>query len=151
MTATLALAPFDAYAALAAFGKGRTDAGGLASFIGLCRAETDGAAVATLWLDHYPGFTEAALDGLEAEARRRWALLDCLVVHRAGEIFPGEAIVLVAALSAHRAEALAATQFLIDALKTDAPFWKRETGPAGVRWIDARTEDAARRARWSER
>jgi molybdopterin synthase catalytic subunit len=148
MAARVALAPFDPYAELAAFAGARADAGGLASFIGICRDRTDGAAVETLWLDHYPGFTESALQELERTARERWALLDCLIVHRAGAIAPAEPIVLVATLSAHRTPALEATHFLIDALKTDAPFWKREGGPEGERWIEASAGDEDARQRW---
>lgn len=136
----------DPAAELAAFSAGRTDAGALASFIGLCRGE-DGA-VAALELDHYPGFTESEIARIEAEARQRFAVLDVLIVHRAGWIEAGAPVVLVAVLAAHRKAALHAVDFLMDYLKTDAPFWKRETGPGGGRWIEPSADDHGARAAW---
>lgn len=144
----VATAPFVAERELAAFSAGRTDAGALASFVGLCRAE--GGAVATLELDYYPGFTESEIARIAAEAKSKFDVLDLLVIHRAGVIAPGEPIVLVAALSAHRKAALAAVDFLMDYLKTSAPFWKRETGPGGERWIEPTQDDYAARDAWKE-
>ena len=141
-------APFDPQAELSTFSAGRADAGALASFVGLCRAEAGG--VATLELDHYPGFTEAAIEEIDAQARARFDLIDTLVIHRAGKIAPGEVIVLAAALSAHRKPALAAVDFLMDYLKTGAPFWKRETGPAGERWVEPTSEDYRARDAWTK-
>lgn len=137
---------FDPQAELAAFGAGRGDAGALASFIGLCRNE--GGAVAALELEHYPGFTESEIERIEAQARDRFALLDVLIVHRVGRIEAGAPIVLVAVLAAHRKPALHAVDFLMDHLKTDAPFWKRETGAGGERWIESSAEDRGARAAW---
>ena len=143
-------APFDPQAEIAAFTAGRDDAGALVSFVGSCRAANGGAAVEELRIDHYPGFTEAEISRLADEISRRFDCPDLLVVHRVGAIRPGEAIVLVAALSVHRANAFDAVRVLMDYLKTDAPLWKKETGPQGARWIEPRPEDHARRVRAEE-
>lgn len=145
MAVRLALEPFDPQAETARFAAGRDDAGALVSFVGLCRAATDGAGVEELRIDHYPGFTEKEIARLTAETSRRFDCPDILVVHRVGRIKPGEAIVLVAALSVHRASAFDAVKVLMDYLKTDAPLWKKETGPSGSRWIEPRAQDDARR------
>jgi molybdopterin synthase catalytic subunit len=145
MTVRLAPEPFDAQAEIARFCTGRDDAGALVSFVGLCRAATDGASVEELRIDHYPGFTEKEIARLTEETGHRFDCPDLLVVHRVGRIKPGEAIVLVAALSIHRASAFEAVKVLMDYLKTDAPLWKKETGPGGARWIEPRAEDHARR------
>ena len=136
---------FDPQAEIAAFTRGRDDAGALASFVGYCRAVTDGVPVQELRIDHYPGFTEKEIMRLAEETSRRFQCPDLLVVHRIGAIRPGEAIVLVAALSTHRSDAFEAVRILMDYLKTDAPLWKKETGPGGARWIEPRSEDYARR------
>ena len=136
---------FDPQAETARFTAGRDDAGALVSFVGLCRTATDDAAVEELRIDHYPGFTEKEIARLAEETGRRFDCPDLLVVHRVGRIRPGEAVVLVAALSVHRANAFDAVRVLMDYLKTDAPLWKKETGPSGARWIEPRTEDHARR------
>src|SRR5882724_596304 len=138
--------PFDPQAEIAAFTAGRDDAGALVSFVGYCRAANDGVAVQELRIDHYPGFTEREISRLAEEVSRRFECPDLLVVHRVGTIRPGEAIVLVAALSTHRANAFDAVRVLMDYLKTDAPLWKKETGPQGARWIEPRPEDHARRS-----
>ena len=139
-------APFDLAAESAALAAGRTDLGGIASFVGVCRAD-DG--VAALVLEHYPGMTERALAGIAAEAARRWPLAGCTIIHRVGRMAPGDPIVLVLTASAHRAAALEACAFLMDWLKTRAPFWKREELADGSeRWVDARHEDEAATARW---
>lgn len=144
--------PFDPGAELAAFARGRTDVGGIATFVGLVRDEHAGQPVAAMTLEHYPGMTERALAGIEAEARARWPLQDALVVHRYGRMAPGEPIVLVATASAHRAAALESCAFLIDWLKTKAPFWKLEETAAGEeRWVEARAGDDAAAARWERR
>ena len=141
--------PFDPGAELASFARGRTDVGGIATFVGLVRDEHAGEPVTAMTLEHYPGMTERRLAEIEAEARRRWPLLDTLVLHRVGRMLPGEPIVLVAAASAHRAAALEACAFLIDWLKTRAPFWKLEETPGGgERWVEARESDDAAAARW---
>jgi molybdopterin synthase catalytic subunit len=139
-------APFDLAAETAALSAGRVDVGGIASFLGLCRAD-DG--LAALVLEHYPGMTERALAGIVAEAEARWPLTGCTVIHRVGRILPGEPIVLVLAASRHRTAALEACAFLIDWLKTGAPFWKREEFADGQsRWVEARASDDAATAKW---
>lgn len=139
-------AAFDPQAETASFTAGRDDAGALVSFVGLCRSETDGADVKELRIDHYPGFTEKEIARLAAKVGKRFDCPDLLVVHRVGVIHPGEAIVLVAALSTHRGNAFEAVRVLMDYLKTDAPLWKKESGAQGARWIEPRTQDHARRA-----
>ena len=146
MPIRLALEPFDPQAETARFAAGRDDAGALVSFVGLCRAATDGTPVKELRIDHYPGFTEKEIARLTEETARRFDCPDLLVVHRAGRIEPGEAIVLVAALSVHRANAFEAVKVLMDYLKTDAPLWKKESGPDGTRWIEPTDHDHARRS-----
>jgi molybdopterin synthase catalytic subunit len=136
---------FDPQQEIAAFTAGRDDAGALVSFVGYCRASTDGAPVQELRIDHYPGFTEKEIAHLAEEVSCRFDCPDLLVVHRVGVIRPGEAIVLVAALSVHRANGFEAVRVLMDYLKTDAPLWKKESGPDGARWIEPRPEDHARR------
>jgi molybdopterin synthase catalytic subunit len=141
-------AGFDLAVESALLTAGRTDVGGLASFVGLCRAD-DG--LAALVLEHYPGMTERALAKIAAEACARWPLTGCTVVHRVGRIVPGEPIVLVLTASAHRTAALEACAFLIDWLKTGAPFWKREEFADGAtRWVEAKATDDAAAARWAE-
>ena len=122
--------------------------GAVASFIGVVRDLNDGADVATMTLEHYPGMTEKALEGIVARAKSRWDLYDVLVIHRVGELKPTDQIVLVVVTSAHRGEAFAACEFVMDYLKTEAPFWKKETTPEGTRWVDARDSDDAARERW---
>ena len=141
--------PFDAGALLSDFSRGRTASGGVVSFTGLARAATDNQPVGTLELDAYPGFTEPAIAAMEAQARARFAVQDLLIVHRYGPIAPGEAIVFVAAAAEHRRAAFQAADFLMDYLKTRAPFWKKETGPAGERWIEPRPSDYDDLERWS--
>ncbi len=136
---------FDPQAEIAAFTAGRDDAGALVSFVGTCRATTGDVAVDELRIDYYPGFTEKEIMRLAEQTSRRFQCPDLLVVHRVGAIRPGEAIVLVAALSTHRSDAFEAVRILMDYLKTDAPLWKKETGPGGARWIEPRAEDYARR------
>jgi len=137
--------PFDTGAELARLIAGRTDIGGIGAFVGVVR----GAELAALTLEHYPAMTERALAAIAAEAEARWQLLGCTVIHRYGRLAPGEPIVLVLAASAHREPALAATAFLIDWLKTKAPFWKQEEAQNGTRnWVEARQEDDVAAARW---
>jgi len=125
--------------------------GAVASFIGVVRDLNEGAGVATMTLEHYPGMTEKALEDIVAQARARWDLIDVLVIHRVGELKPTDQIVLVVVTSAHRGEAFAACEFVMDYLKTEAPFWKKETTPAGARWVEARDSDDAARERWEVR
>ena len=122
--------------------------GAVASFIGIVRDQNDAATVRTLTLEHYPGMTEKALLGIVDEARRRWSIIDAVVVHRVGKLAPTDQIVLVAVSSAHRGDAFAACEFIIDYLKTQAPFWKKEVTPDGERWVEARTSDDEAAARW---
>ena len=138
---------FDMATESAALTAGRTDIGGVASFLGVCRGDD---ALAAMVLEHYPGMTERALGRIVAEAEARWPLTGCTVIHRVGRILPGEPIVLVLTASAHRAAALESCAFLIDWLKTKAPFWKREEFADGdARWVAAKNDDDAAAARWS--
>lgn len=140
---------FDVSAELARLTAGRADIGGLGSFIGTVRGTAKGAPITAMTLEHYPGMTEAALGRIAAEAERRWSLLGCTVIHRVGRLLPGENIVLVIAAAAHRHAALQATEFLIDWLKTAAPFWKKERFATGEEhWVEAREADDAAVARW---
>ena len=139
---------FDLGAEVAAMRTGRTDIGAIASFVGLARDHNDGSGVQAMTLEHYPGMTEKALAALVEEACARWSLLDVTVIHRVGRLLPGDPIVLVIVASRHRGEAFAACEFIMDALKTRAPFWKKEETPTGERWVDARASDAAAAARW---
>nr|WP_314074972.1 molybdenum cofactor biosynthesis protein MoaE [uncultured Roseococcus sp.] len=139
-------APFDAAAENAALSAGRTDIGAIASFVGLCRSD-DG--LSAMVLEHYPAMTERALARLVAEAEARWPLTGCTVIHRVGRLEPGAPIVLVLTASSHRAAALESCAFLIDWLKTKAPFWKREEFAAGgARWVEAKAGDDAAAERW---
>jgi molybdopterin synthase catalytic subunit len=122
--------------------------GGVASFVGLVRDMAEGAAVGAMTLEHYPGMTEKKLAEIEAEACRRWPLEASLIIHRYGRLEPGERIVLVVTASPHRAAALESCQFLIDWLKTKAPFWKLEETPSGGKWVDARDSDDTAARRW---
>ncbi len=140
---------FDIGAELAALTAGRGDIGGIASFVGLVRDMAEAGAIGAMTLEHYPGMTEKKLAEIEAEANRRWPLTASLIVHRYGRLEPGERIVLVATASAHRAAALESCQFLIDWLKTQAPFWKLEETAAGSRWVAAREGDEAAAKRWT--
>lgn len=140
---------FDPHAEVAALQHGRAEAGACASFVGSVRASAHGAEVTALELEHYPGFTEKQIAAMDAEARARFDLVDTLVIHRYGRMAPGEAIVLVAALSKHRRDALQAVDYLMDRLKTEAPFWKREVRPEGAEWIEPREQDTSDRARWN--
>ena len=139
---------FDAGAEIAGLRRGDPKVGAVAAFIGVARDVNDGAPVATLSLEHYPGMTERALDGIVAEARARWRLIDALVIHRVGELKPTDQIVLVAVTSEHRGDAFAACEFIMDYLKTRAPFWKKEATSEGERWVEARSDDDDAAARW---
>jgi molybdopterin synthase catalytic subunit len=140
--------PFDAGREIAALTEGRRDVGAVATFIGCVRDLNEGADVRRMTLEHYPGMTERALEEICDEAMKRWDLIDLRVVHRVGPLEPGEAIVLVAVSSAHRGEAFAACEFVMDYLKTRAPFWKKEETPEGARWVEARSSDDEAAARW---
>ena len=142
-------AAFDAGREIAALTEGRRDVGAVATFVGLVRDQNEGAAVSRMTLEHYPGMTERALADICDEAARRWELIGARVVHRVGPLEPGDAIVLVAVASAHRGEAFAACEFIMDFLKTRAPFWKKEETPSGPRWVEARASDDEAAGRWS--
>ena len=124
--------------------------GAVAGFVGYVRDYNDGAAVAGMYLEHYPGMTEKALEKIVEEARQRWPLLNVKVIHRVGELLPGDPIVFVGIASAHREAAFDACRFIMDYLKTRAPFWKREATPTGERWVDERAGDHTAAARWQE-
>ena len=140
--------PFDVGAEIDALCAGNPAIGAVASFIGLVRDVNDGDAVAGMALEHYPGMTEKALEGIVREARERWDLFGVRVVHRVGTLEPSDAIVLVAVASAHRGDAFEACQFIMDFLKTRAPFWKKERLPDGSRWVAARSSDDTAARRW---
>ena len=140
---------FDPGVEMAAMRLGNRKIGAIASFVGIVRDLNEGSDVAELTLEHYPGMTEKALEKIVADARARWDIYDALVVHRVGTLKPTDQIVLVVVASAHRGEAFQACEFLMDYLKTRAPFWKKEKTPDGTRWVDARTADDAAAERWS--
>ncbi len=141
---------FDVGAEIAALSAGRADIGGIGCFVGTVRDTAGGRRIVAMTLEHFPGMTERAMADIAAEAGRRFALLGCTLIHRVGTLLPGEAIVLVLAASAHRQAALDATSFLIDWLKTGAPFWKKEDFADGTdAWVAAREEDDRAAARWS--
>jgi molybdopterin synthase catalytic subunit len=141
---------FDVGAELEKLAAGNHQVGGVASFIGLVRdiAPKGSATASAMTLEHYPGMTERRLAEIEAEAQRRWPLAASLIIHRYGRLEPGDRIVLVATASSHREAALESCAFLIDWLKTEAPFWKLEEGPEGTRWVEAKGSDDARKAAW---
>jgi molybdopterin synthase catalytic subunit len=141
---------FDVGAELAALKHGKTNIGGSAVFVGTVRDMNVGANVSAMTLEHYPGMTEKALADIETEARRRWPLDETLIVHRFGRMLPGEDIVLVICCSAHREAAFDACRFLMDWLKTKAPFWKLEEGGKGASWVEERHDDHAAAARWDK-
>ena len=151
MTATLCLQrePFDAALVAAELTHGRSDAGALVTFTGICRGEENGEPIAALTLEHYPGMAEAEIERHVVEAVERWPLLGVTVVHRYGRILPGENIVLVATVSSHREAAFSAAEFLMDYLKTRAPFWKQVEKAGGKSWIEAKTIDDVAAERWA--
>ncbi len=149
MAVRVQLEDFDLAAELAGLTRGNRSVGGVVSFVGLVRDMAGGTPITAMTLEHYPGMTERTLAEIEAEARRRWPLEEALIIHRHGRLAPGDQIVLVATASAHRQAAFEACHFLIDWLKTQAPFWKLEDGPAGSRWVEARDGDDTAAARWS--
>jgi molybdopterin synthase catalytic subunit len=148
VTVRVQTADFDAGREIAALRAGDPRVGAVASFIGTVRDVNDASPVATMTLEHYPGMTEKALAAIVAEARARFDILDALVVHRVGELAPTDQIVLVVVTSAHRGDAFDACRFVMDYLKTRAPFWKKERTPQGERWVDARVSDDEAAARW---
>ncbi|MGH6681586.1 MAG: molybdenum cofactor biosynthesis protein MoaE [Bradyrhizobium sp.] len=143
-------ADFDTVREIARLADGRTDVGALVSFSGLCRGEERGAPITALTLEHYPGMAEAEIGRHADEALARWPLRGLTIVHRVGRITPGQNIVLVVTASSHRQAAFEAAEFLMDYLKTSAPFWKRVENAAGTNWVDARADDDAAAARWTK-
>src|SRR5262249_13721251 len=152
MTATIRLQqePFDAAAEARALTHGRTDIGAVVTFTGICRGDENGEPIAALTLDHYPGMAEAEITRHVEAAQRRWSLLGVTVIHRFGRIAPGEDIVLVGTASSHRHDAFAAAEFLMDYLKTRAPFWKRVERADGGTWVEAKSSDDAAADRWTK-
>ena len=142
--------PFDIAAEVTALTAGRTDIGAVVTFTGTVRGEAKGKPIRSMTLEHYPGMTEAELARIEAEANARWPLQGTVIIHRVGELLPGDVIVLVLAASPHRQAAFDAAAFLMDYLKTRAPFWKKETGLDGAgHWVDARAADDDALAKWA--
>ena len=142
-------ADFDVGVELAALRRENPRVGAVASFVGIVRDANEGSDVSELTLEHYPGMTETALAAIVDEARERWAIIDALVIHRVGRLLPTDQIVLVAVAGAHRGEVFAACEFIMDYLKTRAPFWKSELTPQGTHWVDAREADDQAAQRWS--
>jgi molybdopterin synthase catalytic subunit len=139
---------FDVSAELALMRKDNPKIGAIASFVGVVRDINEGDSVATMTLEHYPGMTEKAITEIIDQARGRWEVLDALVIHRVGTLKPTDQIVLVIVASTHRGDAFAACEFIMDYLKTRAPFWKKEITPKGARWVDARVVDDKAAERW---
>jgi molybdopterin synthase catalytic subunit len=148
MTVRIQTEDFDVGAEISRLRSGNARVGAVASFIGVVRDLNEGEAVAGMTLEHYPGMTERSIEAIVEEARSRWDIIDALVVHRVGPLLPTDQIVLVVVTSSHRGEAFAACEFLMDYLKTRAPFWKKERLPEGARWVEARASDDAAAARW---
>ena len=146
MSVSVQEADFDAGAEIAALSVGDDGAGAVASFVGLVR----GAGIVAMTLEHYPAMTQKALEAIVAQANARWALRRVRVIHRVGRLLPGERIVFVGVAASHRHDAFAACEFIMDYLKTRAPFWKKEETVQGSHWVDARESDAAAAARWGE-
>ena len=142
---------FDAGAELKAMTEGRTDIGAVVSFVGLVRDLAGNANISSMTLEHYSGMAERQAADLEAEARKRWPIQDCLIIHRYGTLNPGDQIVLVLVASAHRGAAFEAAEFLIDWLKTKAPFWKREATSDGDAWVNAKEDDDKAADRWAQK
>ncbi len=143
-------ADFDVGAEIEALSNRRHGVGAVATFVGLVRNVSEEAAVSAMTLEHYPGMTEKALEEIVADARTRWDLDDVCVIHRVGRLEPGDRIVFVGVAGAHRGEAFAACEFIMDYLKTRAPFWKREETPEGARWVEARDSDDDAATRWDD-
>ena len=149
MTVRIQAEDFDASAEMAAMRKGNPAIGAIASFVGVVRDVNEGDAVSEMTLEHYPGMTEKSIEEIVAQARGRWSVIDAVVVHRVGLLKPTDQIVLVIVASAHRGDAFAACEFIMDYLKTRAPFWKKENTAEGARWVDARATDDAAAERWT--
>ena len=142
---------FDISAEIRALRKGEPRVGAVVTFLGTVRDMNDGSKVKGMTLEHYPGMTERALEDIISQAKTRWDIYQALVIHRVGPLLPEDQIVFVAVTSAHRGEAFAACEFMMDYLKTAAPFWKKEDTPEGARWVDSRVTDDAAMARWNKK
>jgi molybdopterin synthase catalytic subunit len=150
LTVRIQQADFDIAREISALTKGRTDIGAVVSFSGVCRGTEGGETIAALTLEHYPGMAEAEITRHAEMAMSRWPLTGVSIIHRVGRITPGENIVLVLTASQHRQAAFQSAEFLMDYLKANAPFWKREESAAGASWVDARSHDDAAVARWTK-
>ena len=148
MTVRIQTEDFDIGAEVAAIRRCNAGIGAVATFTGLVRDVSEGVPVSEMTLEHYPGMTEKSIEDIVSQARSRWSVIDALVVHRVGVLKLSDQIVLVMVASAHRGDAFAACEFIMDYLKTRAPFWKKEKTPEGSRWVDARTADDVAAARW---
>ena len=148
MTVRIQTADFDVSAEIAALRRNNPKIGAVASFIGVVRDVNDGSAVGEMTLEHYPGMTEKSIEEIITQAKGRWQMLDALVIHRVGKLMPTDQIVLVIVTSAHRGDAFAACEFIMDYLKTLAPFWKKEQTGEGARWVEARATDDIAAERW---
>jgi molybdopterin synthase catalytic subunit len=150
MSVRITEAPIDAAAETAALARGRGDVGALVTFAGICRGDEQGAPIAALVLEHYPGMAEEEINRHVEEAKKRWPLLGVRIAHRVGRVTPGETIVLVVTASTHRQAAFAAAEFLMDYLKTRAPFWKKVERADGTHWVAAREKDDVAAGRWKK-
>lgn len=150
MTVRVQVEDFDAGAEITRMRLARPDTGAVAAFVGQVRDLNDGDQVATMTLEHYPGMTEKSLEAIITRAKSRWDIFDALVIHRIGTLRPLDQIVLVVVGGAHRGEAFAACEFIMDYLKTEAPFWKKEQTSNGDRWVDARSSDDEAKQRWGK-
>lgn len=150
MTVRVQTEDFDVGAEILALQRGNPKIGAIASFVGLVRDVNEGDAVSAMTLEHYPGMSEQALAAIVTQAKQRWDILDALVIHRVGVLKPADQIVLVAVSGAHRGDAFTACEFIMDYLKTRAPFWKKETTPTGARWVEARESDDQAAERWRQ-
>ena len=150
MTVSVQAEDFDVGAEIAALSAGRREVGAVATFVGLVRDVSGGASVGAMTLEHYPGMTENSLEEIVEQACSRWSLYAVRVIHRFGRLEPGDRIVFVGVAGSHRGEAFAACEFIMDYLKTRAPFWKLEETPEGARWVDARDSDDSAAARWEQ-
>jgi molybdopterin synthase catalytic subunit len=148
MTIRVQVEDFDVGAEISQLRMARKDVGAVVSFVGQVRDVNEGDAVSQLTLEHYPGMTEKSLSGIIEQAKKRWDIFDALIIHRVGTLQPTEQIVLVAVSGAHRGEAFKACEFVMDYLKTEAPFWKKEATLSGERWVDAKETDDLARERW---
>ena len=151
MPVRVQVADFDLSTEINVFRADRPEVGAIAAFVGLVRDINVGSAVSSLTLEHYPAMTQKALHGIVAQARQRWEIIDALVIHRVGCLQPMDQIVLVAVASTHRGEAFHACEFIMDYLKTQAPFWKQEQTPEGARWVEAKESDNSAAAHWNKK